>query len=283
MKKIEVALIHNNDASRNAPMRKVIASLERSSPKNLKIEIGPEISWQPNGLQSTLTARFQWALANSKTAHVVARARQETRKLGVLRASLVGPAFFVAYLFSELRDALTDRNFSARHRQVSRKHHLAWTNFLSSRSAEWLLVLEDDALFTRSGLPEFWKVAAEVQDRPADLPVFVLLSEGINLEDLGLDESFFSHHSDALLSPAIPFTNTAAGYLMNRPMTRYFVETVEQRKTLLSNNVDFLINNLLTRQYKSSSKDGLACFHATHPPFQNASINGSYKSHANER
>jgi hypothetical protein len=278
MYSLEVALIHNNDESRLKPMRKVVNELKNSPPNDVSVSVAPEVSWQPSNLSSSFSDRLRWAISNSQTLFLVAKARSRSKRTAWISTLLVGLAGFGVYAISELRDALSGRQFSARHMQVSRKHSLAWRTFLNSGYSDWLLVLEDDALFTTRGPTEFWKVFFEIADQASTDPAFVLVSEGLSLDYLKVKQSDLRRKSDLLQSPAYPFTNTAAAYLINRKMAQHFVETVTNQKSLMANTIDFLINNLLLRLNQKRAEHTLRCHHAVRPPFQNASINGLYRS-----
>jgi hypothetical protein len=140
------------------------------------------------------------------------------------------------------------------------------------------LVLEDDALFTKAGPEGLWGILREAERWPSNTPSFILVSEGLDLGVLGLKSRDFSAVSSQLRSPRFPFTNTAAAYLINRPLAAHFAKTLQEEPGLAHNTIDFLLNNLMLRLFLKSYGSDISCHHSTIPPFQNASINGMYSS-----
>jgi hypothetical protein len=138
--------------------------------------------------------------------------------------------------------------------------------------------LEDDALFTDKGAKEFWRLLAEVDRLPKEIPAYVLASEGLSLEAFGLKAQDFTIVSSCLRTPPFPLTNTSAAYLLNKSLARHFVSSLENHPSLASNTIDFLINNLMLRLFLDKQDLGIACYHAMNPSFQNASIGGRYSS-----
>jgi len=275
---LEVVLIHNNNVERLNAMRNVLSTLKASVPAAVELSFAKEVSWQPERLSSRIMDRLGWALANSRTQSLLALAKKSPSKFHTLLANLVGVSSFIVYLGNEIRDALKKRDFSTRHRQVSRKHSVAWMAFDQASNADWLLVLEDDALFTEVGQREFWRIFADADGLSKDAPTFLLASEGLALEVLKVEEQAFEVFSPYVKSPPFPFTNTAAAYLINKSLARYFVSSLELQPSLAANTIDFLINNLLLRLYLDRQGLTVVCHHAVNPPFQNASINGRYSS-----
>lgn len=275
---LDVTLIHNNNSERVDPMRVVLETLKTSAPEEVSIRFADEVSWQPEPLTTILSDRVRWACANSATQYLCSRARSRSGALGFVNSCVSGTASLFIYLQQEIHDALSKRHFSSRHRQVSRKHSVAWEQFVTSSSSEWLLVLEDDALFTKTGVGGFWGILKEAGQWSSSVPAYILASEGLDLEALRLTEADFSAVSPRLYATRFPFTNTAAAYLINRSMAKYFVEALRGKPKLAFNTIDFLINNLLLRIFSQSSTSQVFCHHANKPPFQNASINGRYSS-----
>lgn len=274
-----MVLIHNNNHERVTAMRSVLDTLKINSSKaGIRIHFADQVHWQPNVLTSLLFDRVNWALANSRTQYLFSRAKLTAAPFSLLRSSLAGTMSFCAYFVQEIRDAIGKRQFSSRHRQVSRKHSVAWKQFLTSSSSDWLLVLEDDALFTKAGPEGLWGILREAETWPSNIPSYILVSEGLDLGVLRLKSQDFSDVSSELRSPRFPFANTAAAYLINRPLAAHFVKTLQEKPDLAHNTIDFLLNNLMLRLFLKSGVSDISCHHSTCPPFQNASINGTYSS-----
>jgi hypothetical protein len=275
---LDVVLIHNNNHERVTAMRSVLDTLKINSSKaGIRIHFADQVHWQPNVLTSLLFDRVNWALANSRTQYLFSRAKLKAAPFSLLRSSLAGTMSFCAYFVQEIRDAIGKRQFSSKHRQVSRKHSVAWKQFLTS-SSDWLLVLEDDALFTKVGPEGLWGILRKAGGWPPNTPSFILVSEGLDLGVLGLKSQDFSAVSSELRSPRFPFANTAAAYLINRSLAAHFVKTLQEKPGLAYNTIDFLLNNLMLRLFLKSGGSEILCHHSTFPPFQNASINGMYSS-----
>jgi GR25 family glycosyltransferase involved in LPS biosynthesis len=155
---------------------------------------------------------------------------------------------------------------------------VAWEQFVTSSSSKWLLVLEDDALFTKTGSGGLWDILQEADKWDNDVLSFILTSEGLDLGALRLTDEDFVAVSSHLHATRFPFTNTAAAYLVNRSMATYFVQTLREKPGLAWNTIDFLINNMMLRVFLKAGTSKISCHHSTEPPFQNASINGGYSS-----
>jgi GR25 family glycosyltransferase involved in LPS biosynthesis len=155
---------------------------------------------------------------------------------------------------------------------------VAWRQFVTSSSSDWLLVLEDDALFTKAGPRSFWGILQEVGRLPENIPSHVLVSEGLDLRVIKVNSDNFVTVSSNLNATLFPFTNTAAAYLINRSMAKYFVSVMQEKPALAYNTIDFLINNMMLRIFFGPTSSKISCQHASNPPFQNASINGGYSS-----
>jgi hypothetical protein len=275
---LDVTLIHNNNPERVDAMRVVLETLKTSAPKGLTIRFADEVSWQPERLTTLFLERVQWACANAATQYLFFRARSRPTAFSLMKSLVSATGSLLIYLLREIRDAFSKRHFSSRHRQVSRKHSVAWDQFVNSSSSEWLLVLEDDALFTKTGSDGLWEILQEAGQWTSHAPSFILASEGLDLNDLKLTDEDFLAVSPRLNATRFPFTNTAAAYLVNRSMATHLVKTLRMKPGLAYNTIDFLINNLMLRIYFNPSSSQIFCHHANNPPFQNASIGGRYSS-----
>jgi GR25 family glycosyltransferase involved in LPS biosynthesis len=140
------------------------------------------------------------------------------------------------------------------------------------------LVLEDDALFTKSGPEGLWQILQEAARWPSSIPSYILVSEGLDLEGLRLESEDFNAVSSQLIAPSFPFTNTAAAYLINRCLATHILSIWVRKPELRYNTIDFLINNFMLQLFLKGSSSGISCCHAASPPFQNASVNGGYSS-----
>jgi hypothetical protein len=259
-------------------MRVVLQTLKTSAPTGVRIRFADEVSWQPEILSTLFLDRVRWACANAATQQHFFRARSRSTAFGLMNSWGSATASLFIYLLQEIRDAFSKRHFSSRHRQVSRKHSVTWEQFVTSSSSEWLLVLEDDALFTKVGPEGFWRILQEVKGWPSKNSCFLLVSEGLPLETLKIKDQDFEETSPRLNATRFPFTNTAAAYLINRSMATHFVETLREKPALAYNTIDFLITNLMLRPRLDGINSEISCHHSTKPPFQNASINGGYSS-----
>ncbi len=275
---LDVTLIHNNNRERVDAMRVVLETLKTSAPKEICIRFADEVSWQPELLITLFSNRVRWACANSATQFLFSKARSPSSAYILMISLVSATASLFTYLLQEIRDAFSKRHFSSRHRQVSRKHSVAWEQFVTSSSSEWLLVLEDDALFTKTGVDGLWEILQEADQWTSGVPSYILASEGLDLEALGLKDEDFLGVSPRLNATRFPFTNTAAAYLVNRSLATHFVQTLRNRPRLAYNTIDFLINNLMLRIFLRAGSSKISCHHATKPPFQNASLNGGYSS-----
>lgn len=275
---LDIVLIHNQDPDRVEAMREVMRVLQASAPAHTSVYFAEDVWWQPENLSHSILSRAKWVLANSQTQAMISKFMRSQHSSSALTHAVAFLASLVSYSLLELKNALIGNLSYARHLQLSRKHNVAWLQFLNSPSSDWLLVLEDDALFTHAGRSEFWKILDEVKQWPVSSPSFVHLSEGLELKKLKVKEDFFELTSPFLKSPIHPFTNTTAAYLLNKPLAEYFSRALQAHPRLTLNTADFQINNLMLRWNREHETGKTFCLHAVSPPFQNASINAGLGS-----
>lgn len=267
-----LALIHNNDAARNALIRPALSKLADELGLSRQVT-SVEVSWQP-------------ALAPSSTAVVLKRnlqyqilERNWVRYRGqkpTRRSSVMRKFFKFAKSFLLNKDGLGERlpRNSAIELAVTDKHIRAWDRFLDS-DADLLICFEDDAIFKDTSAADLSDVLAVIaHTKPQEL-LYVDLAGGMPISNLKIaaledrKEGFFTYYKK-------PVTNTACSYLLNRSTAGLFRSILSNSPELRHVSIDWLLNALFIELEKQGMK--ALCFHADPTVFNHGSTTGECKA-----
>jgi GR25 family glycosyltransferase involved in LPS biosynthesis len=152
---------------------------------------------------------------------------------------------------------------------------LAWEGFLNSDS-DYLVCLEDDAFPLADCEKKLRTMFDRLQGRNEDL--YVLLSRGVNQELLKSSANDSKNLDETLFETPLAYTNTTAGYLINKGMAGKFLAEVQNLPAGPLVNIDFLINFLFSRLNSGRSRPAIMCWHFSEPPIDNASISSDLGS-----
>ena len=272
-----LALIHNNNDSRNAVIRPALAKLSNflsaSRLGATRQVTSVEVSWQPalalNSTVIVLKRNLQYQILERNWLRY--RGQRPTRRLSVMRK-------FLSFAKKVLQntDGLGERlrRSSAIELAVTDKHIRAWDRFLDS-GADLLICFEDDAVFKESSAADLSCVLAGIAHlKPHDL-LYVDLAGGMPISALKIaaledkKEGFFTYYKK-------PVTNTACAYLINRSMADLFKTTMMLRPSLRHVSIDWLLNALFI-ELEKQGKYAL-CFHADPTVFNHGSTTGEFQA-----
>jgi hypothetical protein len=272
--RVSIALIHNRDESRNILVKDTVASIMASAPNDWTFDVS-EVSWQPKAGPLTLVVRTRRIIEISKSVFLWETYKRKNGFWSTCTGTVMGILKTFAFVAVEVLH-WSDRGLKAfKTIQLTRKHSIAWFKFLESNN-DFLICLEDDAFLLDKEGNLFKKLFNQLQSQNRD--TFTLLSEGI--PELELNAPFLvpTEKPTEIFSPAKPFANTTAAYLVSRSLLDKFCSQVSTNPSRLLINIDFLINRLFGILAKSGDAPTPSCFYFSQPPIANASLSTSLGS-----
>lgn len=273
--KLLIGLVHNNDSMRNSAMQETVEIIKNSLSASDSCDVVSE-NWQPKVLSMGFLDIFRKFLANA-VAYFRILSFLANRHLPKLTSNLLHAfAVNLSSAVKDLRKALRKDLGPARTLQLSIKHFLLWRRFIQS-SADYLLVLEDDAVIFREhiqDLPRLWGVLSDSEA----VAEFIMVGAGYSFAELGAERAVSETPDLGIQKATRPFANTASGYVINRKTATWFATSVSLRPRKLNVNADLLISQLLREIHDDGPNEAVRCLHFVPPIFDNASLFGRYKS-----
>jgi hypothetical protein len=268
-KSVCLALIHNQDTERNAYIQPLlndlrIRLLENFSAIEIQVASQPEI--KPHTLRMALL----------RDAMYYALDRQWCRYRNIRPQKLPSQA---RSFLSKSREKYSRaqngwRRSSTIETIVTDKHVRAWSTFLETRS-DFLICFEDDAIFKGDSVPRLTDLLNKLFEESADMPIYVDLAGGCELEQLRIGkletghEASFRHYNK-------PVTNTACVYLMSRSLVKTFYEMITSRPWLRLIGADWMMNKLFMQM--ANDQIACRCMHADPTIFHHGTTTGKYVS-----
>jgi len=267
-----IALIHNNNAQRNALIRPNIAKLcAELSPLCVfeTLEVSFQTPIQPHGILLALRRDIHYRLLQHKW-----RQYRQVRS-SALREFLdsIKP-LAKKYLSRDPKSLDRWRSSSAIEITVTDKHIRAWDRFLEL-DCDFLICVEDDAVFKPDSIEQFAAVIQEISALEPRGNLYVDLAGGCSLPDLHIahlvqrKRGFFTFYKKAV-------TNTACAYLLSRPLVASFKSTLVRSPATRLISIDWMINKLLMELYRTG--DSCVCFHADPTVFKHGSTTGDFQA-----
>jgi hypothetical protein len=264
---ITLALVHNNNAVRNAHIQPSLNELRARLAQAhavSSIEVSAQAAIEPHGVPM--------ALLRDAIYQLLDRGWRRYRRLPVQLLPLHVARFAWGSVRKYARGARTWRRNSAVETVVTDKHLRAWSAFLDT-GGDYLICFEDDAVFKGDSIDRL--VALLAEPNLVDGPLYADLAGGCTREALQIHnlevswDGSFRHYSK-------PVTNTACAYLLSRPLAARFCEIVARRPWLRLIGIDWLMNTCLMHM----AADGVrcACFHADPTIFKHGTTTGEYVS-----
>ena len=274
--KIQIALIHNNNDLRNDSMSHTVQALIGFAPDWATFTISRH-GWQPKSISLGLFQRFMRTLENSSTGFLWEMYVRKPGPRGWFIALSRAMASYCLHMCRELWAIMRSDLSGARHIQVSRKHSQAWIGFVES-DADWIVVLEDDALLIQGAEGSFRALLLVMAASGPESPLFAFVSAGFPFSKIGVEHLLEPSPNRGQLTARLPFVNTAGGYVMNRAVAKIFAEETVRNPFMGFNTIDFMMNRIFIRTSRSKHRRGVRCLHFSPPIVDNASITGKYSS-----
>jgi len=267
-----LALIHNNNKTRNALIRPNIAALATSLEGLYSVE-SIEVSWQPeikaDSFYRLLKKRLMFKVLDYQWSKYLTLSNSSFLKL--CRSLFV---VLKKYPTEEKHFLNHQKKNSAIHAAIIEKHISAWDFFLKSK-ADILVCFEDDALFKKESHEKFLYVLKNLQDQYLKNNVYVDLAGGFALPDLKLEnlkykkEGFLIFYKKAV-------TNTACVYLTNRLIIERFKSILSRHPFYRFLPIDWAINKILIEMDRKDINS--YCFHTNPTVFEHGSATGKFKT-----
>lgn len=264
---IALALVHNNNAVRNAhiqpSLNELRARLSQTHAVSL-IEVSAQAPIEPHGVPM--------ALLRDAIYQLLDRDWRRYRRLPVQLLPLHVARFAWGSVKKYARGARTWQRNSAVEMVVTDKHVRAWSAFLDTGS-DCLICFEDDAVFKSDSIDRL----VALLDAPdlLDGPLYADLAGGCSQEALQIHNLEVSWDG-SFRRYSKPVTNTACAYLLSRPLATRFCQSVARRPWLRLIGIDWLMNTCLMQMADDGER--CACLHADPTIFKHGTTTGEYVS-----
>jgi hypothetical protein len=264
-----LALVHNNNAGRNAYIRPFLNEL-RSRLLERFATIETEVSNQPEIRAHCLPMAF----LRDAVYQLLIREWCRYRLIRPQSLLLHAPRFFLKSINKYSSGRENWKRNSSIETVITDKHIRAWSAFLETRG-DFLICFEDDAVFKEDSIQRLGDLLETLFQRNFDRLIYIDLAGGCQLDELKIGnieksrERFFRHYSK-------PVTNTACVYLMSRPLVGVFHEMIIRNPWLRLIGIDWMMNKLFIKLIK----DGIECdcMHADPTIFRHGTTTGEYAS-----
>ena len=268
MKKILVALIHNHNEERNSRIRPSIQRLVDRLQNDFEVDCRefshqPELIPQPKAIAFCLEALHE--VLDQRWRHYI-----DDRPKSILK--IVRNLRKTAFRYIANTDGEADRRCRAGTIAafVTNKHMKAWNTCLESE-AEYLIVVEDDAVFRDDSIERIASLADFVSD--VERPIYVDLAGGFPISTLKIGH-LAQDRRGGLTRYRKLVTNTACAYLLNRKMIDRSMQFLLARPHFRLVAIDWLINWMFMELEKTGTHG--ACFHMDPPALQHGSFTGDF-------
>jgi hypothetical protein len=155
---------------------------------------------------------------------------------------------------------------------LTSKHVRAWESFIAGGD-DYLVVLEDDALFQADTADRFCAMLDTLAGRDLSRLLYVDLAGGVSSKALGVS-ALINGKGDGFIHFTRPVTNTTCGYLISRATAQHFYRIMASRPRFRCLGTDWVINGLMIRALAEGSQ--FDCRHSSPPMFQHGSLTGLY-------
>lgn len=140
-------------------------------------------------------------------------------------------------------------------------------------SNDYLMVLEDDAVFEAGNNPVLDEALERAAGRPPGTYFYMDLAGGLSHRDLGVVELIGSR-SEGMIEFTKPTTNTACAYLIDRPTAAKFLSMLDTKPWYRTLAIDWLLNMIMVDMTRHAER--LACWHADPPVLGHGSFTGAF-------
>ena len=156
---------------------------------------------------------------------------------------------------------------------VTKKHLSAWQ--AAQEFEGFTLIFEDDALFGKNSTDRFLDILNCVSGEfiPSSDNIYFDLAGGLDLNNVIRSSWGASKFSD-YVEFSKPTSNTACAYLISQKMAQNFCNTIYIRKNILLLPVDWVMNSVFMRLFKSG--EYVTCRHLYPSIFDHGSQKGQF-------
>lgn len=263
--RLHVALVHNNQADRNAYLVPRLQALCEKLGASLTM-----VGWQPTVVPHPAgrTIYRLWLYYRLKLAW------SRYRGYGLKQAINITRLYMIPRLFQFLDTKRVGKlgRMSRIETFVTGKHIAAWRSFIET-DATHLFCCEDDLVFRDDSVERLHEVLST--PRASSSFHYIDVAGGFPIKELMIDRLVKSVEDDHILYvPAT--TNTACGYILPRDLAAMFLEFVADRQDLRLVGIDWMINAMLMIM----RNNGVACdaVQFTPPIFAHGTFSGDYVS-----
>jgi len=271
-KLIIIALMHNNDVKRNTYIRPLLEKLQAFISGQFNIKL----------IESTYKPKVK---PHSRSMGFLRDIIYQKLNREWLRYRLLKPPLLLRHISWFLWFALKTRRYvggkkckwlqtSAIEMVVTDMHIRAWEAFLDM-NGDFLICFEDDVVFKEDSIQRVRDLINFLYLNNKNHPIYIDLAGGCQHDDLKIDK-LESHRDSSFRYYSKPVTNTACGYLLNRPLVTHFQDTLIRRPWLRLIGVDWMINNILILLNKSGMH--CDCMHSEPTIFEHGSMTHKYLS-----
>lgn len=262
MSRVSIAIINNQDRQRLAHILPASRALADSVGATL-FEVYEQPAVTPHSIFLALYRQaIRWRIG-----------RDWERHLGIARTPFIRSVIDHAIRTIGRMNRRFCRS-SAVEMIIASKHVRAWESFIAG-GGDYLVVLEDDAVFQADTADRFCAMLDTLAGRDMSRLLYVDLAGGFSVDELGVS-SLIDGKRDGFIHFRRPVTNSGGGYLISRATAQRFCLMLASRPWFRPAAIDWLINGLMIRALAEGSR--FDCWHSSPPMFRHGSITGSYRS-----
>lgn len=276
--KLHIALIHNNNDSRNAYLLPMIDSLASDLREEFAVEFH-NFSYQPAFRPHKLSMALFRDLYYTKLGVFWSRYRGHCFLCQIKICFDFAKNIIKKYLLNFRNSGSKWKRNSAIEMMVTEKHLRAWGTFVDSE-ADYLFCFEDDVVFMDDSLPrlkEFLKhLSAEFSSNER---IYVDLAGGLGETQLKV-KTLERSMENGFKTYTRPVTNTACGYLISKGLVRSFYDVLSEKPLLRLIGIDWMMNGLFISLINRDIQ--VFCLHACPTLFKHGTFTGDYVSWQND-
>jgi hypothetical protein len=253
--KLAIGLIHNNDKARVSRSISQIKTILKHSSGYFESILFETVYQPPVTLMSE--DAFVERERNQRT---ISKAWDEYRNLSEVNVFNPREATHSNLTRATIEIYLTD------------KHIRTW-DYCIEHSADWLLVMEDDALFTNETVTQLILIITTLCEER--IPTYVDLAGGFNLQALQVD-ALIDKNNERIITFKKPITNTTCAYMMNINLAMELKKLITFKPNYRLIASDWLLNKcFIDLTYNNTN---VKCIHFFPPIMIHGSMYGMHQS-----
>lgn len=264
--KILVALIHNNNKSRNEYIWPKLRKLKRELSKDVQIQI-VEVSKEPQVVPNNTFKTLIIKLSYWKIEREWVRYRELSPRPFFLDIAAAIRLLVLTFIHRKRENVRTVNDSF-----VTDKHIRAWNNFFEMEY-DFLICFEDDAVFHNDTIQVLKIFLRQIRNIKTD-PVYLDFGGGCDYKTLGIDKLEYKRDKYRRYYRK-PSTNTVCAYMISRISVEAVLQYLLKHPQLRLIAPDWLLNKFFIDSF---TKYKHICYHAAPSIFNHGSITGVYPS-----